>query len=664
MKNHYVMDYETLSNCFVAVFIHYRTDERHIFVIGLLKNDLVPYLEFLDKNISLNEWHISFNGISFDAQITQYVLVNRKRLLSFKTGELVAKNIYKEAQKVIASKNMKDQFAKYPEYKLSIKQIDVFRLNHWDNKAKRSSLKWIQCSMRWYNVLEMPIHHTSEVTDPEVLNNIIEYCINDVESTKRIMVLHKEQITFRGNLTEKYKIRLYSASEAKIAKELFLLFLSEKLKIPKSVLRKQRTFRSLIHISDLILPYIKFTTLEFNNLLKTFKNLKLEALSLKGQFKAKVNFRGVKTHFGLGGVHGAKRGIYVPEEHMMIVSSDVVSYYPNLMIRNKWAPEHISQEDFCELYEWLFDQRNLIPKTNILNYVYKIILNIVYGLSNEINSFLYDPELTMRITVNGQLSLMMLYERLIENIPGSIPLMQNTDGIEVMIPRKYYDLYMSICKDWETTTKLKLEHDEYQKLVLPDVNDYIGVFQFKELSESEYVKAKSKTPEYLFKEENGKFYMAKTKAKGRFEIDKALHKNASFMVVQKALYFYFVHGIKPETYVASNKDVYDYCGLTRANGNWGFISLCTTEEGIVTREEQKTLRYYISKSGDKLIKKNYEDERLIQVESGASLQKIFNLYEEKPFEDYGIDISFYLRKINSEIRKMQPEVFNNQLNLF
>jgi hypothetical protein len=40
----------------------------------------------------------------------------------------------------------------------------------------------------------------------------------------------------------------------------------------------------------------------------------------------------------------------------------------------------------------------------------------------------------MRITINGQLSLMMLYEMLAEVIPDCQPLMQNTDGLEMLIP--------------------------------------------------------------------------------------------------------------------------------------------------------------------------------------------------------------------------------------
>ena len=120
-------------------------------------------------------------------------------------------------------------------------------------------------------------------------------------------------------------------------------------------------------------------------------------------------------------------------------------------------------------------------------------------LSNDENSFLYDPEFTMRITMNGQLSLMMLYEMLSEGIPGSIPIMQNTDGLEMMIPENYKEKYLEICEKWEKITQLQLEHDQYDKLILGDVNNYIAVFTPKEVSKEDWDVLKKKYPHYVFK---------------------------------------------------------------------------------------------------------------------------------------------------------------------
>ena len=46
---HWVMDYETLSNCFVGVFEHYKTQETKVFVIHELQNDLEKFIEFFQE---------------------------------------------------------------------------------------------------------------------------------------------------------------------------------------------------------------------------------------------------------------------------------------------------------------------------------------------------------------------------------------------------------------------------------------------------------------------------------------------------------------------------------------------------------------------------------------------------------------------------------------
>jgi hypothetical protein len=660
--DHYVMDYETLSNCFLGVFQHYKKDEEHVFTIGKLRNDLPKFITFLETNRKKDQWHVSFNGLGFDSQITQYILVNKKELLTL-SGEAAAKLIYAKAQEVIQRSN-KGEFAEWSEKQLWIKQIDVFKLNHWDNPAKRSSLKWIQGSMRWANVQDMPIEHTAEINTVEQLREIAKYCRNDVASTKRIMELSAKQIKLRATLTNTYGINLYNASEPRISKELFLYFLEKKTGIKKYDLKKMRTHREVIAVKDLILPYIQFKTPEFQALKQRFEALRLDPKNLKGQFKDHVDYRGVETHFGLGGVHGAKKGLYEPEEHMTIVTSDVVSYYPNLAIRNQWAPAHLPKQHFCDQYEWFFVERKKIPKSDPRNYVYKIILNSTYGLSNDENSYLYDPEFTMRITINGQLSLMMLYEMLAEEIPGAMPIMQNTDGVEFMIPKKYMDKYMEICKKWEDMTQLVLEHDEYQKMIVPDVNNYIAVLKDKEVDKETFFKIMQDNPEYLFRREGGKYYYAGTKCKGRFELDKALHKNASFMANSKALYYYFVHGIDPKDSLANNKNIYDYCGLTRARGDWGFKEVFVENREVVEEEIQKSLRYLVTKQGSKIVKYNKIDNRENMVEAGPWKQTIFNTYIDKPFEEYNVDIDFHLKKIKKEIKGLEPEKFRIQQELF
>jgi hypothetical protein len=632
MRTHWVMDYETLSNCFIAVFEAVNSEEQKIFVVHESQNDILELVDFLQENISSEEWHVSFNGLGFDSQITEYILRNRDSVIHNK-GEVIAKWIYGKAQNVISRQNA-GEFLEFSPRDLQINQVDVFKLNHWDNNAKRSSLKWIQYTMDWPNIIDMPIHHT-ETIEAEQIPEIIRYCINDVKSTKQIMKLSKEQIGLRKTLTDEYGINLFSASEPRISKELFLHFLSQKLEVKKWDLRQARTHRARITVKNIILPYIEFKTATFQNLLNKFNEVVIYPGETKGGFKYSVQYKGVKTDYGLGGIHGARSTkVYESNEDMVIMTSDVTSFYPNLAIRNKWAPAHLPKDEFCDLYEWFFEERKKIPKSDPKNYVYKIILNSTYGLSNDENSFLYDPEFTMRITINGQLSLTMLYEMICEEIPNAIPLMQNTDGLETIIPREYVEKYMDICKRWEDITQLQLEHDTYSKIILGDVNNYIAVT------------------------EDGK-----SKCKGRFEYNNlALHKNKSFLIIPKAIHAYFVDGIEPEDFLAANQNIFDYCGGVKIKGDWEFYELGIRHGDPFMYLLQHTIRYFVSKSGSKIIKKNNTDGREIQVEAGKWMQTIMIDYQEKDFSEYDINFKYYLDNIYKEIRSLEP--INNQLSLF
>jgi hypothetical protein len=665
MKNHYVMDYETLINCFVAVFSHYKTDEKKVFVIHRLRNDTTELIKFLNNNKLNKEWHISFNGLNFDSQITEYVLTNQEGLHDG-DPQYIANEIYQFAQSVIERGNS-GEFQLYSPRDLSIQQIDVFKLNHWDNPAKRSSLKWIEYSMDWYNIQEMPIHHSSFINTLEEIDEIVNYCINDVQATKQIMYLSKSQINLRKSLTEQYKIDLYSASEPRIAKELFLYFLSAKLNMKKYDIKNLRTRRENIIVKDIILPYVQFKSEEFKEIHEAFKELTIGSHNTKGGFKYSMLHKNVTTDFGLGGVHGVRNpGIYSESEDMIIMTSDVVSFYPNLAIRNQWSPAHLSKKEFCEQYEWFFNERKTIPKKDPRNYVYKIILNSTYGLSNDENSFLYDPEFTMRITINGQLSLMMLYEMISLEIPESVPLMQNTDGLETMIPTKYKDKYIEICKRWEKITNLELEHAQYSKLVLADVNNYIAVNTPVEVSKDKWLELKEQAPHYVYHNTLGKYYYQATKCKGRFEFtDLALHKNKSFLVIPKAIYYYFVHGVIPEMYLPTNRNIFDYCAGSKIKGDWRFELMCPTKHGVTSEVLQKTVRYYVTTQGGcKIVKVNNIDGRTMMLIASDNALQLYNIHKEKPFKDYHIDESYYLQQIYKEIRNITGRTYNTQLLMF
>lgn len=636
--DHWILDIETMFNCIMFCFEHHIKKDRRIFIIHDLKNDVIDLFKFFDKNIRNEEYHITFNGLGFDSQIIQWMLENRYSLEMLPTSDVI-KGIYDRAQHVIATSN-RGEWAEYPEWRMSIKQLDIFKMNHWDNPAKMTSLKWLECNMDWPNVLEMPIHHTASIHTKEEIKMVADYCFNDVAATKKGYQLSSEQIKIRGELTAQYGINLYSASEPRMSKELFLYFLSKKLNKDKRELKQYNTQRDIIKVNQILLPYIDFKRQEFRQLLNNFKKLEVKGDELRGAFKYVVNYKGLEIDYGMGGIHGfSAPGIYQSDDKFVIKTADVVSYYPNLSIKNKFSPAHIPKQEFCDQYEWFFEERKKYKKGTPINYILKILLNSTFGLSIDKNSFLSDPQMGCQITINGQLLLSMLLEMLCENIPDSIPLVMNTDGLEIKIPRDKEQLYYKICKEWEEITKLELEHDNYKKIFAYDCNNYIAIF------------------------ENGK-----TKCKGRFEFEvhdkyevAALHKNKSFLVVAKGIYEYFVNNVDPEQYLEKNQNIYDYCGYVRAKGKFKLKEYVVTGTEKHEAEIQKTLRYYVATNGNKIVKWKISEKKdpktgkkinklgETQVVAGEWLLRVFNKYEKKPWDDYKINKKYYLKEIQKEI---------------
>jgi len=637
----WVYDYETIVDCFLGIFEDFDSDKRRVFIISDFRNDFSKMLKFFDENIKNGDWHYGFNCDKFDGQITQFMLKFRKPLESLPTSQLIT-TIYQYAQETIRKSNANEYLDFKPE-NFQIKTIDIMSLNNWDSNAKRASLKWVQYTMDWDDIREMPYPHYEPVKYLGKFQKIVEYCFNDVHSTKAIF-LHKnsegkqemlENIKMRKEFSEKYGLHLYSAPEPRIAKEIFLHLLAKKMECPAEEIKRLRSYRKSVAIKNILLPYIKFDTPEFKAAFNWEKSLDIEIDNSRNVSEEEEKEKGpsyeftigtTKTKYGMGGLHGCNvPGVYESTDETVIVSVDVESYYPNLGIRNKWSPAHLPQSIFCELYEWMFNERKKYKKGSALNYLYKIILNATYGLSKNIYSFLYDPMYTYRITFNGQLLLSMLYERVLTRIPHAVPLMQNTDGMEFIIDRRYVDEFHKICADWEKLTKLHLEDTTYSKMIIADVNNYIALHDDPK---------------------------EKPKRKGRFQFNNLpLHKNKSFLVIPKAISAYFIDGIDPKDYVYNCQSILDFCGGVKTSKKYELYELYV-EKGIYKEiKHKKIARYFVSKNGTKLVKRSVTDGSDNQVEADY-LTTLYNTISNCNWKEE-LNYRFYLNKIQAEIDNIE-----------
>jgi hypothetical protein len=624
IKRYWVWDLETLSNIFTATFIDRDSDEVRTFVYNERVNQMKELILFLDTEV---EGLIGYNSIFFDAQVIDYI---------YKNIDCNYKDICRFASDLI---NSEKPFI-IPEWKLKHRHLDLFKALSLSTSAKRTSLKWCEFMLDLDNIEDMPSQGDGSTWEEQVL----AYNLNDVIATKKLYQKYYYEIDLRKKLTQRENINLLNCTEPDLAKKLFSKYLSQEMDISEKELRELKTEREVVHVKDIIFPYVKFKTEKFNNVLKEFNKLSLYE---NDKFEFIIN-RNIDITYALGGLHASVNNLIVESnENYIIKSLDFVSWYPNLAIKNGICAEHLPKEIFLKLYEGFFIERKSIPKSDPRNYILKILLNAAYGLSNDKYSFLRDRKVTLAICINGQLLLSMLFEDLLESIPDSKLIMVNTDGCELYIPREYEGLYNEICQKYQDLFKIELEFVDYQKMIISDVNNYIAVD----------VKGKSKT-------------------KGKYEYKNIpLHKNKSHSIIPLSIHEYFVNNIPVEQTIRNHTNIFDFCAGVRAKKSdkkgYSHFELHSLKDSQIHKQKlSKTVRYFISNKGATLIKV-YETKDWEQVEApikkGVKTLKHWKVtYFNKAhypidFKDYNIDYTYYTFKAKEIIDQIE---IKEQLKLF
>jgi hypothetical protein len=606
---------------------------------------------------------IGYNNVNYDYPLIHYILMNYKRWKYYPVYKIL-NLLYDQSQKIIES-----EYSSISEKDVKVKQIDLYRIWHFDNKNRRTSLKHIQIAMNWSNVQDMPMPHY-HLVEPHEVEEILKYNLNDVFSTHAFYKKSKEQIQMRIALSKEYNLSLINANAPKIGAEIFASIISKELNIEMRELKQMRTKRDEIVFSELIFPYIKFQSKQFQLLLEFLKTCRIEGSVLKGFFsdikldKVKsilpyvntnainkrqntldnlsIIFEEFQYDFGVGGIHGCiKSGIYDASDDYMIIDIDVSSFYPNLAIRNRFYPLHLT-EKFCDIYEGVYDKRSIAKKkakqdkndlvSKAVNEGLKLALNGSYGKSNEETSFFYDPAYTVATTINGQLLLTVLAENLVLNTDCTL-LQINTDGLTLKINKNDYDKLKSICVQWEKETGLELEYAFYKRMVIRDVNNYIAVYTDDKI---------------------------KPKLKGDFEIIKDWHKDHSMSIVAKALEAYYVYGIPVEETITKSTDIYDFTLSMKVTRGWKAVHRKIVNGEYVEQTLQKNNRYLITNKGGTLMKV-HTDGRESNVEKDFNTTIFNKYYSCEEFSSYDINYNYYIREVYKIINVISN---NNQLTLF
>jgi hypothetical protein len=600
-----IYDIETMQELFLIGIYNPESKTYTEYEVSKDKNQLDGFMRFIDQHPEY--YWVGYNNLRFDSQVIEWILRNYDNWHELTALETTAK-IAQKAADIIHDANY-DVFPEYREEWLTLKQIDVFRVNHYDNKNRMVSLKRLEFEMDLENIEEMPIHHTKTNMTDEEIQLTKDYCKNDVMATYEFYKvtigdtdhpLYKgnNQIELRQDIEEEFGIPCLNYSDSKIGDEMIKKFYCEQKNIQYSDLPKKGLFRTEVKVRHCIADYITFQTPKLQEFLK---NISKEKLTIKDEFKESVEFYDNVYTFAKGGLHTEnKPKIFEADADNIIVDWDVSSYYPAIIINNGKYPHHLGPE-FLRGYKTMFDKRlELKPlakkdkKIKGIVGALKLAVNSVYGKSSDMQSWIYDRQLTMFTTITGELSLLMLIEAY--ELADIHIISANTDGVTIKLHNDKVEKMYEINKWWMDLTSYELERTDYAKIIFSTVNDYLAIKTDGEI-----------------------------KKKGDFLTDFELHKNKSARIVPIALEHFFVNDVPVADTIRNHTNIYDFCLRQKASKDFHYEGHSKETKTVYN----KLIRYYVSNTGEKLLKVKNENSDstavdVSQVEAGEWVMHVCN----------------------------------------
>lgn len=563
---YFVYDLEVYPNVFLFAGKFRGDDKVYQFEISDRvdqKQALLTFLSYL-KNTGCEM--VGFNNLGYDYPIIHELMTN-PYTFSYEKA-------YQVSQQIITSSNRGFNVLHVRHSDRIIPQIDIYKVCHFDNDAKRTSLKALQFAMRSDSVEDLP-YKMRDLNDQEK-DNLAKYNVHDIDETEKFFNLQEGAIDMRREYLNEGILQgdVLNYNDVKIGVEYLISRIGRQKCFNGS--KPKQTFRTQIEFNKIILPKIVYRTEPFNEVISWFKQQVIYTASEEAKPKLQAALGGLDFHFGVGGVHAsADNKIYHSDDEYQIIDIDVSGMYVAVAIANKFGPEHLG-EAFTAAYKQIKEDRARYAKGSSRNGVMKLAGNGAFGNFNNPYSPMFDPQCLYSVTSNGQLQLLQLVEML-DLLPDCELIQANTDGITVHILKDNIPFFNLWCREWEKMTGLELEEVKYKSMWIRDVNNYIAEYEDKKKG---------------FKLK-GAYWYPET-IKDYSEPVMSWHKDFSNFASIKAAVKAMTHSWPLEYGIRLMTDKFDFMLRYKSTG----------ESVIYIGEEPqlKNVRYYVSVSGEPMKK--------------------------------------------------------------
>lgn len=588
--------------------------------------------------------------------------------------------LYETSQRVIRSSNndtlWTDNFTSLIlRNNVAFRDLDlfqIFRLDHYHKSLKQTSI-----NIKWYNLKEytMPpigdldrhyyherLPEAKRMTDRELnihyrnvferfipkeyLNEMADYNDNDVYIVAELIRMNQEEVLLRYRISEEYKVDVYSASRSTIADKVIVKLYSKFTGLHPKAFIDTKTIRRKILVSEILSDKIAFSTPELNDILSDIRSLTLRGE--KGEFDREFTFMGTSYTIATGGLHSNEiPAVYVENSDSIIVDRDVASYYPNMIRSLKVCQKHLIPKAWFRIADTIVDERlehKHLAKDKSLDVMerdkhataaacLKIVANAgIFGKMGSEKSFLCDKKAMYQVTINGQLFLLMLIEKL--ELAGIHVISANTDGIVTIVPRELEQTADDICHWWEKHLGLELEFTYYTKYVTEGVNSYLTV---KRGGSSKF---KGRMNPKMFLED--------------------LSKGYNSPIVAKCVTEYFINGTPVMETLRNAKSILDFCRTQNVNHKYRLEFTHVVDGKIRTDVVQRNTRFYISSTGGTLMKVesmgwNERNEEQVKKSSLCAGQRvsICNTVDDTDISELNVNYLYYYNEAMAIIEPIE-----------
>ncbi len=498
---------------------------------------------------------VSFNGIGYDLPILALALAGKNTAqLKHATNEII-KN----------GKRPSDVLRSFRVKKINPNHIDLIEV-----APLQASLKIYGGRIHTPRMQDLPFH-PEVILSPPQMSIVRWYCVNDLSNTAFLHEALKEQIELRESLSAEYRTDLRSKSDAQIAEAV----IAEEIERLNGTRPQGPTIAPGTRYKYNVPHFIKFQSPLMQWALEVVRNANFIVsddgnVGMPPELKAlKLDIAGSVYRMGIGGLHSSEQcAAHYADANTLLIDRDVTSYYPYIILNQGLYPKHLGP-NFLRVYRSLVERRIAAKRAGnkVIADSLKITINGSFGKLGNRYSVLYAPDLLIQVTITGQLSLLMLIERL--ELAGIHVVSANTDGIVIKCPTIRQAECDAIVKQWEKDTSFETEDTQYLAVFSRDVNNYIAVKK----------KFDKVTKQWLFQEDGCKTkgaYASPEKPSDR------LHKNPTNEICVDAVLALLTKGTPVMTTVRSCDDIRK------------FVSVRTVTGGAVKNGEYlgKSIRWY------------------------------------------------------------------------